>query len=188
MCINPQKSSNQFPKSLSVAFSSPNILPIDQIEAEKFFIDFLQQQCKLKRIPNNFKIEKSKAGSAPTAEYKMDPMLYSLGHKNSVQTSLDKFKTIQRSQSNNTLGGIIAPPFPNCINYTTINQYALGANLGQGNYAQVKSAVHKDTGFRVAIKIYDKLKLHQNQQVKKSVSREIKLLSSLCNTDRPCDD
>lgn len=37
---------------------------------------------------------------------------------------------------------------------------------------------------RVAIKIYDKFKLYANQQVKKSVSREIKLLSSLCNTER----
>lgn len=78
----------------------------------------------------------------------------------------------------------MCPPFPNCINYTTINQYILGSNLGQGNYAQVKSAIHKDTGFKVAIKIYDKLKLHSNQQVKKSVSREIKLLSALCNTER----
>ena len=31
----------------------------------------------------------------------------------------------------------------------------------------------------MAIKIYDKFKLHANQMVKKSVSREIKLLASL---------
>ena len=53
-------------------------------------------------------------------------------------------------------------PFPNVINYTTINQYIIGTNLGQGAYAQVKSAIHKETGMQVAIKIYDKFKLHAN--------------------------
>jgi serine/threonine protein kinase len=49
-------------------------------------------------------------------------------------------------------------------------------------------AVHKETGFAVAIKIYDKFKIYANQQVKKSISKEIKLLSQLCNTDRACID
>jgi len=40
---------------------------------------------------------------------------------------------------------------------------------------------------QVAIKIYDKFKLFANQQVKKSVSREIKLLSNLANTERTSD-
>jgi 5'-AMP-activated protein kinase catalytic alpha subunit len=39
----------------------------------------------------------------------------------------------------------------------------------------------------VAIKIYDKYKLHANAQVKTSVSKEIKLLSSLCNSERTSD-
>jgi len=56
--------------------------------------------------------------------------------------------------------------------------------LGQGAYAQVKNAVHKDTGMNVAIKIYDKYKLHSNMQVKKSVGREIKLLSTIAHTER----
>lgn len=43
-----------------------------------------------------------------------------------------------------------------------MNQYILGSNLGQGAYAQVKSAIHKETGKMVAIKIYDKFKLGQN--------------------------
>jgi hypothetical protein len=34
----------------------------------------------------------------------------------------------------------------------------------------------------VAIKIYDKFKLSGNQQIKKSVQREIKLLATLSNT------
>ena len=37
----------------------------------------------------------------------------------------------------------------------------------------------------VAIKIYDKFKLSSNNQVKKSVSREIKLLALLSNTSKP---
>ena len=36
----------------------------------------------------------------------------------------------------------------------------------------------------VAIKIYDKFKLNQNNQVKKSVSREIRLLSILSGTQK----
>lgn len=75
-------------------------------------------------------------------------------------------------------------PFPNCLNYTTINQYSLCSNLGQGAYAQVKSAVHKDTGLRVAIKVYDKYKLHTSTTVKKSVTKEIKLLSEMSNTEK----
>jgi len=64
----------------------------------------------------------------------------------------------------------------------------MGKTLGQGNYASVKSAIHKETGFEVAIKIYDKYKLYSNPQVKKSVSREIKLLSMMCNSERTSDD
>lgn len=70
------------------------------------------------------------------------------------------------------------------MNYTSVIQYTLGSNLGQGAYAQVKQAVHKDTGMNVAIKIYDKFKLSANAQMKKSVQREIKLLSILSNTER----
>jgi hypothetical protein len=40
---------------------------------------------------------------------------------------------------------------------------------------------------KVAIKIYDKFKLSANAQVKKSVQREIRLLSILSNTDKSED-
>jgi len=55
----------------------------------------------------------------------------------------------------------------------------MGKLLGQGAYAMVREAVHIETGFMVAMKIYDKYKLHQNQNIKKSVQREIKVLSLL---------
>ena len=41
----------------------------------------------------------------------------------------------------------------------------------------VREAVHVDTSFVVAVKIYDKYKLNSNAQTKKSVQREIKMLS-----------
>jgi serine/threonine protein kinase len=60
----------------------------------------------------------------------------------------------------------------------------MGPTLGQGAYATVKQATHKQSNMIVAIKIYDKFKLSSNQQVKKSVSREIRLLALLSNTAR----
>jgi hypothetical protein len=37
--------------------------------------------------------------------------------------------------------------FPGSLNYTSVIDYALGAMLGSGNYASVKKATHKETGF-----------------------------------------
>jgi len=70
------------------------------------------------------------------------------------------------------------------LNYTNLAEYSLLGYLGNGSYAQVRQAVHKATGFMVAIKTYDKLKLNENKEVKKSVSREIQLLSALSGTSR----
>ena len=76
-----------------------------------------------------------------------------------------------------------APPktagFPGCLNYTNITEYLIGKMLGNGAYAFVKAATHKTSGMKLAIKVYDKFKLNMNQQVKKSVTREIRLLSIL---------
>ena len=65
------------------------------------------------------------------------------------------------------------------MNYTEVGEYRMGKLLGQGAYAMVREAVHIETGFMVAMKIYDKYKLHQNQNIKKSVQREIRVLSLL---------
>ena len=91
------------------------------------------------------------------------------------------------NNSSNTIGcaqGALNPAnqFPGCLNYTNITDYIQGTILGQGAYATVKLATHKQSGMTVAIKIYDKFKLSSNNQVKKSVSREIKLLALLSNT------
>lgn len=50
--------------------------------------------------------------------------------------------------------------------------------IGQGAYAVVKEAIHKPTGEKVAIKVYDRFKLMDIQR-KKSALREIKILSKL---------
>lgn len=59
--------------------------------------------------------------------------------------------------------------FSGALNYTEVKEYKLGKMLGQGAYAMVREAYHIDTGFVVAVKIYDKAKLNQNAQTKKSV-------------------
>jgi len=64
----------------------------------------------------------------------------------------------------------------------------MGKLLGQGAYAVVREAVHLETGFKVAIKSYDKYKLNQNQNIKKSVQREIKVLSMLSRASLDDDD
>jgi serine/threonine protein kinase len=38
----------------------------------------------------------------------------------------------------------------------------MGKLLGQGGFAIVREAVHVETGYKVAIKIYDKYKLNKN--------------------------
>ena len=64
-------------------------------------------------------------------------------------------------------------------NLTKISEYRMGKMLGQGAYAMVREALHLETGYTVAIKIYDKYKLQQMTQIKRSVVREIKLLAAM---------
>jgi serine/threonine protein kinase len=64
---------------------------------------------------------------------------------------------------------------PGC---SDLSDYQLGKQIGNGAYALVKEAIHKPTGERVAIKVYDRFKLMDIQR-KKSALREIKILSKL---------
>ncbi len=59
-----------------------------------------------------------------------------------------------------------------------ISDYSIGNQIGQGAYAVVKQGFHKQTGRKVAIKIYEKYRIADSQR-KASVSREIKLLQRL---------
>ena len=58
-----------------------------------------------------------------------------------------------------TLGTTGAPSDYGALNYTSISEYRFGKVLGQGAYAIVKEAQHKETGYNVAVKVYDKYKL-----------------------------
>jgi hypothetical protein len=59
-----------------------------------------------------------------------------------------------------------------------IEDYAIGKEIGKGAYAIVKLAHHKPTNKKMAIKIYEKVKLLDNQR-KNSVKREIQILKKL---------
>ncbi len=61
-----------------------------------------------------------------------------------------------------------------------IEDYAIGKEIGKGAYAIVKQGLHKPTNRKVAVKIYDKVKLLDTQR-KNSVKREIGILKKLDN-------
>jgi serine/threonine protein kinase len=60
----------------------------------------------------------------------------------------------------------------------SLDDYIVGKQVGQGAYATVRFGLHKDTGRKVAIKIYEKYKLLDPQR-RKSVRREIKLMERM---------
>ena len=59
-----------------------------------------------------------------------------------------------------------------------LDNFVLGNELGKGAYATVRSAHNKENNSKVAIKVYDKLKLLSPSK-KKNAEREIKILSRL---------
>ena len=133
-------------------------------------------------------IEFSKPEKA--TEYKIDYKMYGLqGYAlNAHQPPQSKSHNVFRAGPSSSASGFDAArsttQFPGASNFTSVIDYQLGTMLGQGNYAQVKQATHKSTGYIVAIKIYDKFRLSANAQVRKSVQREIKLLGELSSTDK----
>ena len=65
------------------------------------------------------------------------------------------------------------------MNLTTLKDYCLGSQLGQGAFAKVREAIHIQTGYKVAIKIYDRRSLELKFIVKQCVQREIQVLSKI---------
>jgi MAP/microtubule affinity-regulating kinase len=63
----------------------------------------------------------------------------------------------------------------------SFESYVIGKKIGQGAYAQVRIGIHKSINAKVAIKVYDKLKLLEPNR-RKSVKREIKILERLDHT------
>jgi serine/threonine protein kinase len=61
-----------------------------------------------------------------------------------------------------------------------IEEYVIGNEIGKGSYAIVKLCIHKKTGKKYAIKIYEKSKLNDSAK-KSTVKREIQILKKLNN-------
>jgi len=80
----------------------------------------------------------------------------------------------QDDGAGDTYGGALA----NINTSTTIHDYIIGKQIGQGAYATVRLAVHKPSGKKVAIKIYEKSRLLDPQR-RKSVRREIRVMDRL---------
>ena len=59
-------------------------------------------------------------------------------------------------------------------------QYRLEQEIGKGSFASVKKAIHKITGEKFAIKIYDKSRLVDSAR-RGTVKREIQILKKLNN-------
>ena len=59
-----------------------------------------------------------------------------------------------------------------------IEDYAIGKEIGKGAYAVVKQSFHKPSNHKMAIKIYEKVKLLDIQR-KNSVKREITILKKI---------
>ena len=66
------------------------------------------------------------------------------------------------------------------MNGGKIDDYLIGKEIGKGSYAIVKQAIHKLSGHKYAIKIYEKSKLSDPAR-KSTVKREIQILKKLNN-------
>lgn len=67
----------------------------------------------------------------------------------------------------------------NCPNATTLKQYEISVQIGQGAYGIVKRASRRSDGTKVALKQYDKAKLCQDQNRVESLRAEITTLGLL---------
>jgi hypothetical protein len=62
--------------------------------------------------------------------------------------------------------------------YENLDNYIIGKRLGQGAYAVVRLGLHKELNQKIAVKIYEKLKLIEPNR-RKSVKREMKIMEKL---------
>lgn len=77
--------------------------------------------------------------------------------------------------------------FTSELELTKIDNYMMGKFMGQGANAMVREAKHSQTGHTVAIKVYDKAQLEKNQNIKRSVQSEIKILNYLSKSHNDSD-
>jgi MAP/microtubule affinity-regulating kinase len=70
---------------------------------------------------------------------------------------------------------VFNPDEPEC---QALVQYTMGEKIGQGAYACVRAGWTKDTGDRVAVKVYDKSTLSRESR-KRNVQREVHILAKI---------
>lgn len=63
---------------------------------------------------------------------------------------------------------------------TSLDDYIIGKQIGEGAYAIVRVGLHKPSNRKVALKIYKKSKLLEPNR-RRSVKREIKLMDKMQN-------
>ncbi len=59
-----------------------------------------------------------------------------------------------------------------------LDNYFIGKRIGQGAYAVVRLGLHKVLNQKIAVKIYEKIKLMEPNR-RKSVKREMKIMEKL---------
>jgi len=72
------------------------------------------------------------------------------------------------------------PNYNSDLSTGKIDEYLIGKEIGKGSYAIVKQAMHKITGQKYAIKVYERSKLSDPAK-KSTVKREIQILKKLNN-------
>lgn len=68
--------------------------------------------------------------------------------------------------------------YSNSIYKGRIEDYIIGKEIGKGAYAVVKTSVHRPTQGKVAIKVYEKIKLNDIHK-RNAVKREIEVLKKV---------
>lgn len=64
----------------------------------------------------------------------------------------------------------------------------MGPVIGQGAFAKVRQAKHKESGMIVAIKVYEKKKVDSDPTFTIQVEKEIRILSCLSNIQMPSNE
>lgn len=77
-----------------------------------------------------------------------------------------------------TINNLMTNPAEICLFRGKIEDYKFVKEIGKGAYAVVKSAIHKSSGNKYAIKVYEKYKL-MDPAKKSAVKREIQILKQI---------
>jgi len=80
--------------------------------------------------------------------------------------------------SNSLVNNMITNPAEMSLFRGKIEDYKFVKEIGKGAYAVVKSAIHKSSGVKYAVKIYEKYKL-MDPAKKAAVKREIQILKQI---------